>query len=155
MTTFTNGFGDEVYAKLNPPSNNALIGFSNHLFPSLIRMWPPPSPSLKKNPSVRLNSLNSFIHNQDTYIWYYLTPWNPCHSAKTNLGCITQQMNWLVPLHTTIDTSNNHLCMEHLNIIQYISRNNNLRKNFPGALCGVYGHYTHHFPQIIDFKWMK
>jgi hypothetical protein len=27
--------------------------------------------------------------------------------------------------------------------------------NFPCALCGEYGHYTHHFPQIVDFKWMK
>ena len=27
--------------------------------------------------------------------------------------------------------------------------------NFPCALCGEYGHYTHHFPQIYDFKWMK
>jgi hypothetical protein len=34
-------------------------------------------------------------------------------------------------------------------------RNNNLRTNFPCALCGEYGHYTHHCPQIVDFKWMK
>jgi hypothetical protein len=27
--------------------------------------------------------------------------------------------------------------------------------NFPCALCGEHGHYTHHFPQIVDFKWMK
>jgi hypothetical protein len=33
--------------------------------------------------------------------------------------------------------------------------NNNLQTNFPCALCGEYGHYTHHFPQIVDFKWMK
>jgi hypothetical protein len=34
-------------------------------------------------------------------------------------------------------------------------KNNNLRTNFPCALCGEYGHYTHHFPQIVDYKWMK
>jgi hypothetical protein len=33
--------------------------------------------------------------------------------------------------------------------------NKNLRTNFPWALCFEYGHYTHHFPQIYDFKWMK
>jgi hypothetical protein len=33
--------------------------------------------------------------------------------------------------------------------------NNNLRKNFPCALCGEYGHYTHHFPRIVKFKWIK
>jgi hypothetical protein len=33
--------------------------------------------------------------------------------------------------------------------------NNNLRTNFPCALCGEFGHYTHHCPQITDFKWMK
>ena len=30
--------------------------------------------------------------------------------------------------------------------------NNNLQTNFPCALCGEFGHYTHHCPQIIDFK---
>jgi hypothetical protein len=34
-------------------------------------------------------------------------------------------------------------------------RKNNIRTNFPCALYGEYGHYTHHFPQIVDFKWMK
>jgi hypothetical protein len=33
--------------------------------------------------------------------------------------------------------------------------NNNLQKNFPCSLYGVYGHYTLHFPQITDFKLMK
>jgi hypothetical protein len=33
--------------------------------------------------------------------------------------------------------------------------NNNLRTNFPYALCGEYRHYTHHCPQIVDFKQMK
>jgi hypothetical protein len=27
--------------------------------------------------------------------------------------------------------------------------------NFPCSLCGEYGHYSHHFPQITDFKRMK
>jgi hypothetical protein len=34
-------------------------------------------------------------------------------------------------------------------------RNNNLRTNFPYDLCGEYVHYTHHYLQIVDFKWMK
>jgi hypothetical protein len=35
-------------------------------------------------------------------------------------------------------------------------RNNNIIKtSFPCALCGEFGHYTHHCPQIIDFKWLK
>jgi hypothetical protein len=34
-------------------------------------------------------------------------------------------------------------------------RNNNLGTNFHCALCGKYVHYTHHFPQIIDYKRMK
>jgi hypothetical protein len=34
-------------------------------------------------------------------------------------------------------------------------KNNNLINKFPFTLCGEYGHYTHHFPQIFDFKWMK
>jgi hypothetical protein len=40
--------------------------------------------------------------------------------------------------------------------------NNNKRQGWnmvktihPCALCGVYGHYTHHFPQIADFKRLK
>jgi hypothetical protein len=32
---------------------------------------------------------------------------------------------------------------------------NNLQTNFPCALCGEFSHYTHHCPQITDFKWMK
>jgi len=27
--------------------------------------------------------------------------------------------------------------------------------DFPCILCGELGHYTHHFPQIVDFKRMK
>jgi hypothetical protein len=36
-------------------------------------------------------------------------------------------------------------------------RNTNkiLWKNFPCALCSEHGNYTHHCPQIFDFKWMK
>jgi hypothetical protein len=93
LTTFTNGIGDVVYAKQKPPSNNALIGFSDHLSPSLPKMWPPPSPNLKRKPSARLNSMTSFMHSQDTYIQYYLTSQDPYHSAKTNLGCLTQRMD--------------------------------------------------------------
>jgi hypothetical protein len=32
---------------------------------------------------------------------------------------------------------------------------NNVKTIFPCALCGEFGHYTHHFPQIADFKWLK
>jgi hypothetical protein len=32
---------------------------------------------------------------------------------------------------------------------------NTIKTNFPCALCSDFGHYTHHFPQIIDFKWLK
>jgi hypothetical protein len=31
----------------------------------------------------------------------------------------------------------------------------NLKTNFPCALCGEYGHYTHHCPQIADYKQME
>jgi hypothetical protein len=31
----------------------------------------------------------------------------------------------------------------------------NLRTNFPCAICGEYGHYTHNFPQIHDLQWMR
>jgi hypothetical protein len=61
LTTFTSGVDDVVSAKLTLPPNNVSIGSSNHLFPSLPKMWPPPSPSLKKKPLARPNSLNSFI----------------------------------------------------------------------------------------------
>jgi hypothetical protein len=33
--------------------------------------------------------------------------------------------------------------------------NKNLRTNFPCSLCDEFGHYTHHCPQITDFKQMK
>jgi hypothetical protein len=33
--------------------------------------------------------------------------------------------------------------------------NKNIQTKFPCSLCSEYGHYTHHFPQILDFKWMK
>jgi hypothetical protein len=33
--------------------------------------------------------------------------------------------------------------------------NNTIKTTFPYALCGEFGHYTHHFPQIDDFKWLK
>jgi hypothetical protein len=33
--------------------------------------------------------------------------------------------------------------------------NNTIKTNFPCALCGEFDHYTHHFPQIHDFKWLK
>jgi hypothetical protein len=42
---------------------------------------------------------------------------------------------------------NNNKCQE--------KNNNNLRTNFPCALCGEFGQYTHHCPQITDFKQMK
>jgi hypothetical protein len=32
---------------------------------------------------------------------------------------------------------------------------NTIKNIHPCALCGVYGHYTHHFPQIADFKRFK
>jgi hypothetical protein len=32
---------------------------------------------------------------------------------------------------------------------------NNVKTIFPCALCGEFGHYTHHFPQIADFKRLK
>jgi hypothetical protein len=32
---------------------------------------------------------------------------------------------------------------------------NNVKTIFPCALCGEFGHYTHHCPQIADFKWLK
>jgi hypothetical protein len=32
---------------------------------------------------------------------------------------------------------------------------NTVKTNHPCALCGVYGHYTHHCPQIADFKRLK
>jgi hypothetical protein len=120
LTTFMNGIGGVAYAKKKPLRNNALISFSNPLFPSFLKTWSPPSLSLKKKPSARLNNLSSFILNQDVYIWYYLMPQDPCHSARTNLGCLTPRMDLSVPLHTTIHTYNNHLCMEHLSIHRYM-----------------------------------
>jgi hypothetical protein len=33
--------------------------------------------------------------------------------------------------------------------------NNNLQKKFHCTLCSEHFHYTHHFPQIFEFKWMK
>jgi hypothetical protein len=33
--------------------------------------------------------------------------------------------------------------------------NNNVKTNFPCALCGDFDHYTHHCPQITDFKRLK
>jgi hypothetical protein len=33
--------------------------------------------------------------------------------------------------------------------------NNNVKTNFPCALSGEFDHYTQHFPQIADFKWLK
>jgi hypothetical protein len=33
--------------------------------------------------------------------------------------------------------------------------NNTIRTTFPCSLCGEFGHYTHHFPQITDFKQLK
>jgi hypothetical protein len=66
-TTFTNGIADVVYAKKKPPKNNALIGFYDHSYLSLPKMWPPPSPKLKKKLSTRLNNMTSFIPSQDTY----------------------------------------------------------------------------------------
>jgi hypothetical protein len=32
---------------------------------------------------------------------------------------------------------------------------NTVKTIHPCALCGVYGHYTHHCPQIVDFKRLK
>jgi hypothetical protein len=32
---------------------------------------------------------------------------------------------------------------------------NNIKTIHPCALCGEFGHYTHHCPQIADFKWFK
>jgi hypothetical protein len=33
--------------------------------------------------------------------------------------------------------------------------NKTIKTTFPCALCGEFGHYTHHSPQIADFKWLK
>jgi hypothetical protein len=33
--------------------------------------------------------------------------------------------------------------------------NNTIKTTFPCSLCGDFGHYTHHCPQIIDFKRLK
>jgi hypothetical protein len=41
------------------------------------------------------------------------------------------------------------------NKLQGRNKNNNLWTNFPCTLCGEHGHYTHHCPQIVDFKQMK
>jgi hypothetical protein len=42
------------------------------------------------------------------------------------------------------------------NNIRRQGRNNNtVKTNFPCDLCGDFGHYTRHFPQITDFKWLK
>jgi hypothetical protein len=30
-----------------------------------------------------------------------------------------------------------------------------IKTSFSCALCSEFGHYTHHFPQISDFKWLK
>jgi hypothetical protein len=89
--TFTSGADDVVCAKMKPPNNNILTGFSDHLSLSSVKMWLPPSPNQKKKPSVRLKNMTSSIHNQGTYTQYFLTSQNRCHSAKINLGCLTQQ----------------------------------------------------------------
>lgn len=34
-------------------------------------------------------------------------------------------------------------------------KNNNPWTNFPYSFCGEYGHYTHHFPQISNYKHLK
>jgi hypothetical protein len=34
-------------------------------------------------------------------------------------------------------------------------KNINIQTNFPCAICGEYGNYTHHCPQIIDLQWMR
>jgi len=120
LITFTNGIDDVVFAKLKPPHNNVSIGSSNHLFPSLPNMWLPPSPSLKKKPLASPNNSKSFTHSQGTYIQYYRTPWDLCHSTKTKHGCLTPRMDCLVPHHTTIHTPHNQLCMVHLHIHQYM-----------------------------------
>ena len=91
LNTFTSGIDNVVSAKLTLPPNNVSIGSSNHLFPSLPKMWLSPSPSMKKNPLARPNSSNSFMPIPDTYTRYSQTPLDPCHLAKTNLGCLTQQ----------------------------------------------------------------
>jgi hypothetical protein len=44
---------------------------------------------------------------------------------------------------------------ENNNKQQGRNNNKNLWMNFPCALYGEHGHYTHHCPQITDFKWMK
>jgi hypothetical protein len=79
--------------KANATPNSVSIGSSNHLFPSLPKMWPPPSPRLKKKPLERPNSSNSSMPSPDTYTRYSQMPQDPFHLAKTNLGCLTQQMD--------------------------------------------------------------
>jgi hypothetical protein len=93
LTTFMNGVDDVVYEKKKPPKKNALIGFLDHSSLSLPKMWPPPSPKLKRQPSGRLNDMTSFMHSQDTYTQYYLMPRDLYHSTRTNLGCLTQWMD--------------------------------------------------------------
>jgi hypothetical protein len=90
LITFTSGIDNVVCTKQKPPNNNVLIGFSNRLSLSSVKMWLPPSLNKKKKPSVRLNNTNSSIHNQGTYTQYFLISQNPCHLAKINLGCLTQ-----------------------------------------------------------------
>jgi hypothetical protein len=84
-TTSTNGIDDVASTKLTLPPNNVSIGSSNHLLPSLPKMWPPPSPRPKKKPLARPNSSNSSMPSPDTYTRYSRMPQDPCHLAKTNL----------------------------------------------------------------------
>jgi hypothetical protein len=92
-TTFTNGIENVVYEKKKQPKNNSSIGFLYHSSLSLPKMWPPPSPKLKRKPSTRLNNMTSFMYSEDTYTQYYLMPRDPYHSTMTNLVYLTQQMD--------------------------------------------------------------
>ena len=64
--------------------------------------------------------MTSSTHSQGTYTWYFLIFQNLCHLAKTNPGCLTQQIDSLVPPLTTVHNPNHHRCMERLSTHQHM-----------------------------------
>jgi hypothetical protein len=120
LTTSMSGVGDIVCVKQKPPSNSALTGFSGPLSPSLEKMSPPPSHSPKKKPSVRPSNTTSSMHNQDTCTQYSLISQNLCHLSRTNLGCLIQQTDSLVPPCIIAHNPSHHQCMGPLNTHQHM-----------------------------------
>ena len=114
------GVGDGVCVKQKPPNNSALTGFSGPLSPSLEKMSLLPSHNPKKKPSVRPSNMTSSMHSQDTCTQYFLTFPNLCHSARTNLGCLIQQTDSLVPPCIIILNPSHHRCMGPLNTHQHM-----------------------------------